>query len=99
MGQMGDMQEKMKVKLAEITVSAEAGDGAITVTADGNRTITNISIDPDKIDTGDREELEDLLLVAVNRALEAAAEKEASEGQRLMQDMLPPGLSGMFGGM
>jgi nucleoid-associated protein EbfC len=99
MGQMGDMQEKIKAKLAEITVTAEAGDGAITITADGNRTITNIRIDPEKVDTGDREALEDLLLVAINRALEAAAEQEASEGQRLMQDMLPPGLGGLFGGM
>lgn len=98
MGQMGEMQEKLKVELAKISVEAEAGDGAIKVTANGNRTITNISIDPDKIDTSDTEAIEDLMTVAVNRALELAAEKESSESQRLLQSMLPPGFGNLFGG-
>ena len=95
LGNFEEQQKKMKVALAEITVEAEAGDGAIQVKADANRQILNISIDKEKIDPQDTEQIEDLLLVAINRALEMAAEKEAEEGQSLLKDMMPPGLGGL----
>ena len=90
----GDMEEKqklLKAKLAETIVEAEAGDGALVVKANANRELINIRIDPSIIDPQDPEQLEDLLLVAVNRVMQMAAEKEAAEGQKLIQDMLPPG--------
>ena len=95
MGQMQEMQAKMKAKLSTIEVSGEAGDGLVRVTANAAREIMNIKIDPSLAD--DMEALEDLLLVATNRALEAAAEKEAAEGQSMLGDMLPGGLGGLFG--
>jgi len=94
----GDMEEKqkiMKAKLAEIFVEAEAGDGAIVVKANANRELVNISIQPSVLDPEDPEQLEDLLLVAVNRAIELAAVREAEEGQKFIQDMLPPGMGGL----
>ena len=94
----GDMEEKqkmLKVKLAEIMVDAESGDGAIKVRANANRELVNISIDPSIIDPEDSEQLEDLLLVAINRVIQLAGEKEAEEAQKLIQDMLPPGLGGL----
>lgn len=94
----GDMEEKqkmLKAKLAEMTVESQAGDGAIKVTANANREITNISIDPAIAGSGDMEELEDLLLVAINRAMQLAAEKEAEETQKLIQEMMPPGMGGL----
>ena len=92
---MQERQKDLRNKLAEITVEAEAGDGAVKVIVNANREIVNISIDKDKLDLDDLEQLEDFLLVATNRALEQAAEKEAAESQRLMQDMLPPGLGNL----
>ena len=92
---MGNMQEKqaqMKKQLAVIIVEAEAGDGAIKVSANANREITNISIDKNKLDWEDKEQVEDLLLVALNRALEMAAQKEAEETQKMISNMLPPGM-------
>ena len=97
MGNMEEKQAEMKAKLANITVEAEAGDGAIKISANANREILNISIDKSKIDLEDSEQLEDLLLVAINRVIKNATEKEAEESQKLIQDMLPPGLGGMFG--
>ena len=94
----GDMEEKqklLKVKLAEMFVEAEAGDGAIVVKANANRELVNISIQPSVLDPEDPEQLEDLLLVAVNRAMELAAVREAEEGQKFIQDMLPPGMGGL----
>ncbi len=95
MGQMEEMQAKIKEKLRTIHVTGEAGDGLVKVTANGTREITNITVDPSVLD--DAEALEDLLMVATNRALELAAEQEAGESQSLLQNMLPGGLGGMFG--
>lgn len=100
LGNLEEKQKEMKAKLADIFVNAEAGDGAVKITANANREITNIAIDPEKFDATDTEALEDFILVATNRALTLAAEKEAAESQNLMKDMLPPGmgdLPNMFG--
>lgn len=96
-GNMEEKQKEMRHKLAEIMVEADAGDGAVTVRANANREIVNISIDPEKLDWDDREMVEDLVTVAVNLALEKAAETEAAETQRMIKDMLPPGLEGLGG--
>lgn len=95
---MGDMQEKqkaMKEKLASITVDAEAGNGAVKITANANKEILNISIDQDVLETGELEELEDLLLIAINEVLAKAMEKEQVETQKMLKDMLPPGMGGL----
>lgn len=95
---LGDMEEKQKAikeKLATITVEATAGDGAVKVTANANKEILNISVDKEAIDLDDMEQLEDLLLVAVNRAIGLAVEKEQSETQEMIKGMLPPGMGGL----
>lgn len=94
-GNLEEQQAKMKEALSAIQVESEAGDGAVKISANANREILNVAIDKDKIDLTDTEELEDLLVVALNRVLAQAAEKEAVEGQKLMKDMLPPGLGGI----
>jgi len=73
----------------------EAETGGVKVTANANREITNISIDKEAIDFEDMEQLEDLLTVTVNKALEQAANTEAAETQKMMKDMMPPGLDGL----
>lgn len=95
LGGMEEKQKAMKEKLNTITVEASAGDGAVKVISTANRKITNVHIDKSKIDLTDSEELEDLLLVAINRALELAEEKEQSEAEGLLKDMLPPGMGGL----
>jgi len=91
---LGDLQAKqaaMQEKLATITVDAEAGDEAVRVSASADLRIVNIKIDAAKMDTSDPEALEDLLLVAVNRALEAAKARAAVETNNLLKDMMPMG--------
>ncbi len=93
----GDMQAKqaeMQKKLAEIKVEGDAGDGKVKVTATANRQISDIKIDPN-FKYSDIEELEDLVLIAVNRAIAKAAEVEQTEAQKMLNDMLPPGLGGL----
>ena len=97
LGDMQGKQEEMQAKLAEIELHAEAGDGAIKVTANATREITNISIDKEKIDLQDVEQIEDLLLIAINEVLEKAQIKEAAEAKKMINDIMPPGLGGLFG--
>ena len=98
MKQMEEMQAKMQEQLAAQTFEAEAGGGAVKVTCDGTRTVQNVSIDPDQVDPSDTEALEDLLVVAVNRALQQAAEYEAQQAGGMMDNMLPGGLGSLLGG-
>lgn len=98
-GNIQEKQAEMQQKLAAIIVEAEAGDGAVKVTANATRQITDIKISSD-LKFNDYEELEDLLLIAVNRAIIKAAEIEAAESQKMISEMLPPGfgnLGSLFG--
>lgn len=97
-GQMEEQQQALREKLREIIIEEEAGDGAVKVTVNAARELTDIQVDRAIVDAEDVEQLQDLLLVAVNKALEAAAVKEAAESQKLISNMLPPGMSGLFGG-
>lgn len=100
-GNMEEKQKEMQQKLAQITVEAEAADGAIKVRANAAREILDITINKEALDWEDVEQLQDLLLVAVNRVIELASEKEAEASQELLKDMMPPGLGGLsnlFGG-
>lgn len=87
----------MKKKLATISVVGESGDGAVKVTASANREILDISIDKSKLDWDDQEQVQDLVLAAVNNALEKAMVKEQAETQKLISQMMPPGMGGLFG--
>ena len=98
-GNLQQQQEELQKKLAEIFVETEAGDGAVTVKAGADMHIENIRIDPAKIDLADREQLEDLLVVALNRALDEARIKASAETGKLLNNMFPFGNMGdMFGG-
>lgn len=94
----GNIEEQQKAvfeKLATVRIEAEAG--GVRVTADGNQKILDISIDQNSVDWNDKEQVEDLVLEAVNRALDAAKEKSAEEAQNLVKDILPPGMDGLKG--
>lgn len=97
MGDMQAKQEALQKELALVEINAEAGDGAVKVTVSATRQLLNVSIAKSVMDAGDAEELEDLLLVAINRAMELAAEEEARSSQSLLKDMLPPGMGDMGG--
>ncbi len=96
-GDLQKQQEEMQKKLASITVEADAEDGAVIVKASADMSIKNIKIDASKIDLKDTEQLEDLLVVAVNEALEKARVKAAIETNKLLEGMMPGGLGGLMG--
>jgi len=97
MGKLGEMQQRMdemKKRLDNITVIGEAGNGLVKATATGNRKLVNVQISPELIAENDAEALEDLITVAVNRALEQAEKIAEAESTAMGKDMLP-GFPGM----
>ena len=97
MGQMQEMQGRLKEKLRSIEVEATAGEGAVRVKMNAARELLNVHLDTDRLNMTDKEHIEDLLVVAINRALAEAEAKGAAEGQQMIQGMLPPGLGNLFG--
>jgi len=97
LGNMEEQQKQMQEKLGAIIIETEAGDGLVKVTATANKEITNISISPDIVDKEDVEQVEDLVLIAVNRAIAQAVATEAAETEEMMKNMMPPGLGGLSG--
>lgn len=93
MNNVQQQQEAMRGRLTEITV--EAAVGGIRVKANAAREILDIAIDRTIINTEDTEQLQDLLIAAVNKALEEAAAAEKSEAQQMIARMMPGGLGGL----
>jgi DNA-binding YbaB/EbfC family protein len=75
MGQLQKLQEQIKIaqdQLAEETVTAAAGGGAIKITITGDQHCRAVEIDPALLQDADVEMLQDLVLTAFNNALEAS---------------------------
>jgi DNA-binding YbaB/EbfC family protein len=87
--QMARMQEE----LAARTVEASAGGGMITVVASGKQEIVSIKIEPEVVDAGDREMLQDLVVAAVNEALRKSQEMVSEEMKKITGGLNIPGLS------
>jgi len=63
----------------------------------GDIEILNISIDPEKLDLNDKEQLEDFLVIGINEALQLAEAKQQEHSQSLIKDVMPGGLDKLFG--
>lgn len=73
MGQFQRLQEQLaavQARLAEQTVTASVGGGVIQVTMTGDQVCQSVQIDPDLLKDLDAEMLQDLVLSAVNMALD-----------------------------
>ena len=94
MRQLQEMQAKMaKVQedLETLTVEGSAGGGAVKAVATGAQKMVSVEIDPDA--AGEVEMLQDLIVAAVNDALERSRALAADKMQGLTAGLgLPPGL-------
>ena len=61
--------EKAQQELAASTVEATSGGGMVTCVVTGERKIQSITIKPEAVDPDDVEMLEDLVVAAVNEAM------------------------------
>jgi DNA-binding YbaB/EbfC family protein len=87
---------KMQEELGEKTVEASAGGGMVVAIANGRQEIVSIHIEQEVIDPDDAEMLQDLIMAAVNDALNRAKEMMNEEMGNLTKGMNIPGLPGMF---
>jgi nucleoid-associated protein EbfC len=90
---------RVKEELARKTVVGETGGGLVKCTASGKGDVLEISIDPSLLgDPGGAKMLEDLLVGAVNLALDRARQLAQDEVARVGGGLqLPPGLFGSGG--
>jgi nucleoid-associated protein EbfC len=96
MKQVQKMQEdmaKVQNELEKKTVTEESGGGMVKVVANGKKEIVSITIDEEIAKGGDREMLEDLVVAAVNKALQAAGKMAEEELGNVTKGMLPPGMN------
>ncbi|HUY73256.1 MAG TPA: YbaB/EbfC family nucleoid-associated protein [Candidatus Dormibacteraeota bacterium] len=89
--QMQDKMSKVQKELETETVEASAGGGAVTVVATGTQKVVSVTIDPAA--ASDTEMLQDLVIAAVNEAMERSKQMAAEKMQGVASGLgLPPGL-------
>jgi len=93
MKNMQSQQEEMQKTLKKIKLSVSKN--GISIEANAAREILNISIDQELMN--DKEQLEDLMIVAMNDINKAIQDQEAVASQDMMNKMLPGGLAGLGG--
>lgn len=92
MRQMQNCLVKIQEELANETVEATAGGGAVKAVATGQQKLVSIEIDPAVVDPGDVEMLQDLVVVAVNDVLSKAQELASQRLSSLTGGIKIPGL-------
>ena len=83
---------KAQEELANVTVEASSGGGAVKVTMNGQQKILSVKISPEVINPADAELLEDLVLTAVSEAIALSQEAAAKHLGGLTGGLKIPGL-------
>jgi len=94
-GQLQSMQQQMleaQEALGDKTVEITAGGGAIKVVMTGHQKLEAITINPEVLDPEDVEMLQDLIIAAINEAVEASQNLAADELGSITGGLNIPGL-------
>ncbi|MCB9309200.1 MAG: YbaB/EbfC family nucleoid-associated protein [Lewinellaceae bacterium] len=94
MGNFDEQQKQMQDKLMSIVV--EHDENGVKIVGNAARQITDFEISDDLFNGGDKEMLQDLILVSINSFIEKQIEAEAEESKKMMESMLPPGFGQLF---
>ena len=86
---------EVKQRLDAIMVTGVAEGGKITVNANGNKVVQSVIIDDGFLKEADKEQLEELLVIAINKAMEQADNVSQSEMAAMTKEMFG-GLGGLF---
>jgi DNA-binding YbaB/EbfC family protein len=93
--QAQDLQAKLlkaQQELAEMTTEVSSGGGAIKIVVDGQQRIRSVTISPEVINAEDIEMLQDLVMTAVNEAIQKSQELAASHLSDLTGGLKIPGM-------
>ncbi len=91
------LQQKMletQESLANESVEVSVGGGAVTVIVTGQQKIRSVKISPDAVNAGDVEMLQDLIVAAVNQAMDKSQELAAQKMSAITGGLGLPGLLG-----
>ena len=104
-GGMGNMNNLMKqaqkmqkaiqeqqAALEEKEYTAKAGGGAVSITVSGKKEVTKVTIDPDAVDPEDVEMLQDLVVSAINEAMNNVEKTTEDEMNKITGGVALPGL-------
>lgn len=97
MGKVKEVQEKMKEaqeNLKSITDTGESGAGMVKATVNGKKEVIAIDVDESLLNKDDKEMMQDLVVAAVNNALEKVDLKAKEEIKKSTEGIIPniPGL-------
>ena len=95
MGKLKETQEKVeatKKRLDTVFIEEKSNDSLLRVTISGNREIKTIDIDSSLFD--DKEQLEDYLILTLNKAINKASEINETEINAVAKEGMPniPGI-------
>jgi DNA-binding YbaB/EbfC family protein len=96
-GKIKEMQAKMKEvqeNLDKITAEGEAGGGMVKAVVNGRKKVIEINIEESLMTPDDKDMLQDLIVAAINIALQNVEVKSNEEIKKTTQGMMPniPGL-------
>lgn len=99
MGKLKETQEKVKAtkeKLNHVLLDESSPDGLLKVGITANRTIKNIEIDESLL--SDKDQLEDYLVLTLNKAIEHASRVNETELSAVAKEGMPniPGMDSLF---
>ena len=102
MGMMGKIKEtqkkveETKERLNTVMIDEASSDGLLKVTLTANREIKSIAIDDSLLE--DKEQLEDYLLLTLNKAIEKATKVNEAELAAVAKEGMPniPGMDGLM---
>lgn len=99
MGKLRDTQlklEETKKRLDTVLIDEQSSDGLLKITITANRTIKSITVDDALLE--DKEQLEDYLVLVMNKAIQRASTVNQTELDAVSKMDLPmiPGMEDMF---
>jgi len=93
--EMKKRMDEVKSRLDTMVVSGEADQGNVKINMNGNRKVLDVKLNLSFLNQDDAEQLEELLQLAMNRALEQSERVNESEMKSVAGSMLP-GMPGLF---
>jgi DNA-binding YbaB/EbfC family protein len=103
-GQIAKMAQQMQAQmaqaqqeLAETTLDATAGGGAVRIVITGAQEVRSVEIDASAVDPDEVEMLQDLVMTAVNEAITRSKELERERMGKIAGGMGIPGMPGLPG--
>ena len=94
--EFGGRVQELNEKLKDLRVEGAAAGGLVTVRVNGLQELVSCKIDPCVFQQGDAELLEELIVTAVNDAVEESRTQQAESMRSLTSDVDINGLSGII---